>query len=35
MGRSGRIGGTRELVVAGAPDIVAYRVAAARSTSWL
>jgi toxin ParE1/3/4 len=27
MGRSGRVGGTRELVVAGTPYIVAYRMA--------
>jgi toxin ParE1/3/4 len=27
MGRPGRVGGTRELIVAGTPYIVAYRVA--------
>ena len=30
MGRPGRVGGTRELVVAGMPYIVAYRVAGTR-----
>jgi addiction module RelE/StbE family toxin len=30
LGRPGRVGGTRELVVAGTPYIVAYRVAGAQ-----
>jgi toxin ParE1/3/4 len=30
MGRPGRVPGTRELVVAGTPYIVAYRVTASR-----
>jgi toxin ParE1/3/4 len=30
MSRPGRVAGTRELIVAGTPHIVAYRVAASR-----